>query len=61
MGKKKREHIVFDGMQTIRNSMEISNYNKNTKKKYTEELKNKYISRSEKNANNNGKRIEKRI
>lgn len=33
MGKKKVEHVVFDGMRKIKKKVNISKYNQNTQKK----------------------------
>jgi hypothetical protein len=33
MGKKKVEHVVFDGMRKIKKNYNISEYNKKTHKK----------------------------
>lgn len=34
MGKKKVEHVVFDGMRQIKKKVNISKYNQNTQKNF---------------------------
>jgi len=37
MGKKKREHVVFDGMRKVKKTIPISRINRNTGKRKREE------------------------